>query len=82
MKTDNAKMEDLDPSKSPVPLERTTETVQQYSKSGRIDDIVSTDCKVVMKAAVEGRVELTPEERTGINSDALLHARRLKSFFV
>jgi len=81
MKTDNVKMEDLDSSKSPVPLERTTEIAQQYSESGRIDDIASTDCNVIIKAAVEGRVELTPEERTGVNTDALLHGR-LKSLSI
>jgi len=67
MKIDNVKREDLNPSKDPVLLQRTTETAQQDSESGQINDIVSTDCEVVIKTAVEGRVELTPEERKGLN---------------
>lgn len=68
MKTDNVKREDLDPSKSPVPLAQTIEVAQQYSESGQIADIVPTECEVVVKTAVEGRVELTAEERTGANT--------------
>jgi len=68
MKTDNIKMEDLDPLKTPVTLERTTDIAQQYSESGQIDDIVSTDCEVFIKTAVEGKVELTPEERLGVTT--------------
>ena len=63
MKIDSVKREHLNPSKYSVPLERTTETAE----SGQIDDIVLTDCKVIIKTAVEGRVELTPEERKGLN---------------
>ena len=67
MNTDNVKWEDLDPSNSPVPLAQIIETAEQYSESGEIDDIVSTECEVVIKTAVQGRVELTAEERTGAN---------------
>ena len=81
MKTDNIKMEDLNPSKTPVPLERTTEIAQQYSKSGRIYDIVTTDCEVIIKAAVEGRVELTPEERTGVNIRCVVACRKTNIIF-
>ena len=66
-KTDEVKMEDLDPSKSPVPLERTTETAE----IGPADDIVLTDCTVVIKTAVEGRIKLKPEERKGLNISIL-----------
>ena len=66
MKTDDVKREDLECLKSHVPLGRMTE-IAQHSESGQINDIVSTDCKAVIKAAVEGRVELTPEIRTGAN---------------
>jgi len=57
MNTDNVKREDLRvyPSKSPILLGRTTEIAQRYSETGQMDDIVSTDCKVVIKMAVEGR---------------------------
>ena len=68
MKIDNVKREDLDPSKSPIPLGRTTEIAQQYSESGQMDDMVSTDCNFVVRTAVEGRVKLTSEERTGVNT--------------
>ena len=78
MKTDNVKREDLDPSKDPVPLEQTTETALQDSET---DDMVSTDCQVVIKTAVVGRVELTPEERKGLNILCWSrHWKALKSF--
>ena len=67
MKPDNVKKEDLDPSKSAVPLGQTADTARQYSESGEMNDVVSTDCSVIIKTAVKGRVELTPEERTGVN---------------
>ena len=67
MKTDDVRREDLVCSKSPVPLGQTTEIARQYLESGQIDDIVLTDCKVVIKTAVEGRVELTPEMRKGLH---------------
>ena len=77
IQTNNIKREDLDPSKSPVPFAQTMEIAQQYSESGQIDDIVSTECEVVIKTAVEGRVELTAEERTG--ADAHLMFRHINS---
>ena len=79
MKTDNVKREDLDPSKSPIPLGQTTEISQRYSESGQMDDIVPTDCKFVIKTAVEGRVELTPEERTGVNARSFSTRRNAKA---
>jgi len=82
MKADNVKREDLDPSKIPVPLERTTETAQQDSESGQIDDIVSTDCEVVIKTAVEGKVKLTPEEKKGLNILCLSRRNALESSVV
>ena len=78
MKTDNVKTEDL---KSLVLLGRTTETAEQDSESGQIDDIVSTNCEVVIKTAVEGRVRLTPEERKGLNILCFSrHQKALKPF--
>jgi len=65
--------EDLDTSKSPILLGRTTEIVRQYPESGQMKRVVSTDCKFDIKMAVEGRVKLTAEERTGVTPDALPH---------
>ena len=81
MKTDNVKMEDLVPSKPPVTLGRTTEIAQQYSGSGQIDDIVSTDCKVFIETAVGGKVELAPEDRTGMNTCYFSTHREAKIVF-
>jgi len=78
MKTDNVKREDLHASKSPTPLGRTTAIAQRYSESGQMDDIVSTDCRVVIKTAVEGRVGLAPWEITGVNTRCFATRRKAK----
>ena len=82
MKIDNVKREDLNPSKDPVALERTTETaLHDDSESGRLNDVVSTDCEVIIKTAVEGKVVLTPVERKGLNISHLSRRQKaLKSF--
>ena len=57
-------MEDLGPSKGSVHFRETIATAKQFSECGELDSIVSTECTVMMKTAVEGKVTLTATERT------------------
>ena len=68
--------EKLNTSKGPIPFEETIATVERWSGRGEPSGTVSTECEVIMKTAVEGRVSLTAAERTSDSFYLLCYNRR------
>ena len=65
----------LTTTKGPIDLGMSTTVAEKYSKSGQLEEVLSTNCEVIMKAVVEGRVDaLTVTERKGEDTAILRNA--------